>query len=71
MASATFKEGESAGMPVPLLCTWYNISLDESDSSGLVQIPEVRGACYQPCVDDVGKKILVHAIPVSSHEQEY
>ena len=24
IASATFKAGENAGMPVPLHCTWYN-----------------------------------------------
>ena len=26
IANATFRDGENAGMPVPLHCTWYNIS---------------------------------------------
>ena len=32
IASATFKDGEMAGMPVPLHCTWYNISADGSSN---------------------------------------
>lgn len=53
-------------MPVPLHCTWYN--LDEQGQ--FLQINEVTGACYQPSLEDVGKKILVHAIPASD-VQEY
>lgn len=43
MASATFKDGESAGMPVPLHCTWYNISGEQNE---FVKIPDVSGSCY-------------------------
>ena len=64
IASATFKDGDMAGMPVPLHCTWYNISADGS-SNEFIQIPEVSGSCFQPSVEDIGFKILVHAIPAS------
>ena len=67
IASATFKDGDMAGMPVPLHCTWYNISSDQSD---FIQIPGVSGSCFQPSVDDIGFKILVHAIPATD-VQEY
>ena len=62
MASATYKAGENAGMPVPLHCTWYNI---HADSQELVQITDVTGACYQPSVEDIGSMVIVHAIPAS------
>ena len=67
IASATFREGENAGMPVPLHCTWYNISKDANE---FIQIPEVSGSCFQPSVEDIGFKVLVHAIPASDI-QEY
>ena len=67
IASATFKDGEMAGMPVPLHCTWYNIS---GDTQEFVQIPDVSGSCFQPSVEDIGLKIAVHAIPASDI-QEY
>ena len=53
---------------MPLHCTWYNITDDAN--GGLVQIPDISGACYQPSIEDVGKKVLVHAIPASD-VQEY
>jgi len=43
IASATFREGENADMPVPLHCTWYNIG---DNSSEFVQIPQASGACF-------------------------
>ena len=66
MASATFKHGENAGMPVPLHCTWYNITSAQSE---FVKIPDVSGSCYQPRVEDIGSKVVVHAIPASDLEE--
>ena len=66
MASATFKTGENAGMPVPLHCTWYNITSDQNE---FVKIPDVSGSCYQPSVEDIGSKVVVHAIPASDLEE--
>ena len=31
IASATFRSGEMEGLPVPLHCTWYNISPDANE----------------------------------------
>ena len=67
IASATFKEGDMAGMPVPLHCTWFNIS---DDSKEFLPIPDTTGSCYQPSIDDVGYSVMVHAIPASD-VQEY
>ena len=53
-------------MAVPLNCTWYNI---RSENNDLVQIPELSGAFYQPCVEDIGHKIMVHAIPTSDVDE--
>ena len=30
MATATMKKGENIGLPVPLHCTWYNVSKDSN-----------------------------------------
>ena len=49
-------------MPVPLKCTWYNVT---SESEDLVEIPGVEGACYQPSVEDIGHRIFIHALPIS------
>ena len=62
IASATFKDGENAGMPVPIHCTWYN---SDQKSGSFVQIPDVSGSCFQPSVEDIGFKVVVHAIPAS------
>ena len=43
IANASYREGENVGLPVPLHCTWYNVS---QESSELVKIPNVTGACY-------------------------
>ena len=60
IASATFKAGELQGTPVPLHCTWYN-----SENGDFVMIDGVTSSCYQPSLDDVGKKVIVHGIPAS------
>ena len=44
-----------------------NISKDANE---FIQIPEVSGSCFQPSVEDIGFKVLVHAIPASDI-QEY
>ena len=52
------------GSPVPLHCTWYTIHEDT------VQVIEgVTNSCYQPSIDDVGKKISVHGVPASDIQQ--
>ena len=66
MASATFKIGENAGMPVPLHCTWYNLKGSQNE---FIKIPDVSGSCYQPSVEDIGCKVVVHAIPASDIEE--
>lgn len=51
--------------PIPLNCTWYNIPSDESEKGkvGLQVIDNCTGACFQPSIEDIGKKVCVHAIP--------
>lgn len=63
-ASAKVKTGPSAGMPLPLKCTWYRAP----SNVDFQQIEGVNGAFYQPNADDVGCKINVHAVPVSEVE---
>lgn len=29
-------------------------------------IENVLGACYQPSIEDIGKKVCVHALPVEN-----
>ena len=60
LAQAIMKEGINAGLPVPLNCIWYNMRVSDSE---LIEIPKVKGACYQPSVEDIGYKIFVHAVP--------
>ena len=55
-------------MPVPLHCTWYNVS-DEKGKE-FVQIQGVTGPCFQPSIEDIGTRVMVHAIPASD-VQEY
>ena len=57
---------------MPLHCNWYLVGRGDAESGaeGLKEIPEVTGACYQPCVDDVGWRVMVHAVPASD-AQEY
>lgn len=76
IASATFKTGENAGMPVPLNCTWYNMTAQSEiqtteapANSDFVQIPLATGACYQPSSEDIGLKVMVHAIPASDADE--
>jgi hypothetical protein len=66
IASATFKSGSLAGTPVPLHCTWY--VTNEGNQFDLIE--NASGSCYQPTIDDVGKKISVHGVPASD-VQEY
>lgn len=66
IANATMKKGNSSGLPIPLHCTWYNVS---PDSNEFRVIEHVSGACYQPSIDDVGDRICVHAIPASDAEE--
>ncbi|CDW88006.1 UNKNOWN [Stylonychia lemnae] len=66
IASATMKKGENQGLPIPLHCTWYNVS---PDSNQFKEIEHVTGACYQPSIEDVGERICVHAIPASDAEE--
>ena len=61
IASATFKE---SGMAVPLRCTWYTKTSDRFEV-----IQNVCSACYQPCIDDVDKVIVVHGVPASDIEE--
>lgn len=42
------------GEPVPIKCKWFNIKEDGQ----LLEIENVSGAFYQPCVEDVGSKYL-------------
>lgn len=39
------------GEPVPVKCQWFNIKNDQ-----LIEIENVTGGFYQPCVEDVGSK---------------
>ncbi|CAG9327629.1 unnamed protein product [Blepharisma stoltei] len=64
-ASATVKNGQNAGMPLPLRCTWYR----STNEKQFVTIEGVNGAFYQPNADDIGCKICVHAVPVSEVEE--
>eukprot|EP00347_Sterkiella_histriomuscorum_P024154 403332120 len=66
IASATMKKGDNIGLPVPLHCTWYNVSPITNEFK---VIENVCGACYQPSIDDVGDRICVHAIPASDAEE--
>lgn len=66
IASATMKKGENLGLPVPLHCTWYNVSPTNKEFR---VIENVSGACYQPSINDVGNRICVHAIPASDAEE--
>jgi hypothetical protein len=68
IASATFKSGENEGMPVPLNCTWFNLEAGSSNGEFL-EIPNATGSCYQPSVEDIGLKVMVHAIPASDVEE--
>lgn len=62
-------EGQNAGQPVALNCTWYNIPIDREDE--LIEIPGAKSACYQPSVEDIGHKVFVHAVPVCDNQDEY
>ena len=58
IASATNK---SDGMPIPLHCTWYNVTSKIHEATGkkseeFIVIDQVTGACYQPSIDDVGDR---------------
>lgn len=51
--------------PIPLNCTWYNIPDEDKEKNkvGLQVIDNCTGACFQPSIEDIGKKVCVHAIP--------
>jgi hypothetical protein len=55
-------------MPVPLNCTWFNLEAEGSNGEFL-EIPNATGSCYQPSVEDIGLKVMVHAIPASDVEE--
>ena len=49
-----FLTGDKLGEPVPIKCKWFNIKEDGQ----LLEIENVSGAFYQPCVEDVGSKLV-------------
>jgi hypothetical protein len=56
IASATTKKD---GMPIPLHCTWYNVTPREVNGKKqdeFVPIDSITGACYQPSVEDIGDR---------------
>jgi hypothetical protein len=61
--------------PIPLNCTWYNIpdDQDEKSKSGLQLIEHCTGACFQPSIEDIGKKVCVHAMPhdLDTEDEDY
>lgn len=64
-ASATYKKGKNAGLPLPLHCSWFK----STSKVDFTPIEGVLGAFYQPNVEDVGCKICVHAVPPSDIEE--
>ena len=61
LASAALKSNAD---PIPLNCTWYNVPVEEHGSrQGLQLIENASGACFQPSIEDIGKKVCVHAMP--------
>ena len=52
VASATFTKGSHIGQPLPLNCTWYQVT----NENAFVEIEGVHGAFFQPSVDDVDQK---------------
>ncbi|TNV83300.1 hypothetical protein FGO68_gene9992 [Halteria grandinella] len=60
-----------SGMPLPMHCSWYNVSRKKDPSKDEFTLIEgIYGSCYQPSIEDLGDKICVHAIPASD-AQEY
>jgi len=49
------------GTPLPIHCKWYTME----EKNDLREIDGVNGAFFQPSIDDIGKRICVHAIPAS------
>lgn len=47
-------EGDKIGEPVPIKCQWFNIK----ENGQFLEIANVSGAFYQPCVEDVGSKFV-------------
>ncbi|CAD8086324.1 unnamed protein product [Paramecium primaurelia] len=61
---ASFNKGQFKGQSIPLKCQWYNITKDKD----FVEIEDVSGQFYQPCILDIDTKIMVQAIPILDFE---
>ncbi|CAD8197469.1 unnamed protein product [Paramecium octaurelia] len=57
---ASFNKGQFKGQSIPLRCQWFNITKDKD----FVEIEDVSGQFYQPCILDIDTKIMVQAIPI-------
>ncbi|CAD8107169.1 unnamed protein product [Paramecium sonneborni] len=61
---ASFNKGQFKGQSIPLKCQWFNITKDKD----FVEIEDVSGQFYQPCILDIDTKIMVQAIPILDFE---
>ncbi|CAD8178629.1 unnamed protein product [Paramecium octaurelia] len=61
---ASFNKGQFKGQSIPLRCQWFNITKDQD----FVEIEDVSGQFYQPCILDIDTKIMVQAIPILDFE---
>ncbi|CAD8100664.1 unnamed protein product [Paramecium sonneborni] len=61
---ASFNKGQFKGQSIPLRCQWFNITKEKD----FVEIEDVSGQFYQPCILDIDTKIMVQAIPILDFE---
>jgi len=49
MICLSFVDDENCGMPLPIVCKWFN----KSRTDEIIEIEGITGAFYQPNADDV------------------